>query len=246
MLICENRLHEIAGRTLPLRIIEHARARRLTLRIEAGGRGLRITIPPGHGIDDVEEFLARHRDWLESRIRALPDRCRLEPGMKIPLRGVPHRIVHNPGRRGVARVARTGGGEPEIAVFGERHHIGRRLADFLKREAKADLAGLVALHTATIGEKAGRISLRDTSSRWGSCSSEGNLSFSWRIVMAPPAVINYLVAHEVAHLKYMNHGRAFWALCQELCPKTPECKAWLKRNGTRLQAIPFQNDTFRA
>ena len=83
------------------------------------------------------------------------------------------------------------------------------------------------------------IRYKDTVSRWGSCSSEGNLSFSWRIMMAPRPVIDYLVAHEVAHLVHMNHGPKFWALCEELCPDTKRCKAWLKKNGSALQAIGF-------
>ena len=83
------------------------------------------------------------------------------------------------------------------------------------------------------------VRFKDTTSRWGSCSSDGNLSFSWRIMMAPPAVIDYLVAHEVAHLKEMNHGPKFWKLCRELCPRTDEAKAWLQRNGSALQAIGF-------
>ncbi len=99
---------------------------------------------------------------------------------------------------------------------------------------------LVARHTATVGRKAKAIRFRDTTSRWGSCTSDGTLSFSWRIMMAPPAVIDYLVAHEVAHLKEMNHGPDFWKLCGQLCPDTERCKAWLKRNGGALQAIRFE------
>ncbi len=81
--------------------------------------------------------------------------------------------------------------------------------------------------------------MKDTRSRWGSCSYEGNLSFSWRIVMAPPLVIDYLAAHEVAHLKEMNHGPDFWALCRKLCPQMDEAKGWLKRHGSMLHAIDF-------
>ena len=98
----------------------------------------------------------------------------------------------------------------------------------------------MAKHTQAVGRKAKAIRFRDTSSRWGSCTSDGTLSFSWRIMMAPAPVINYLVAHEVAHLKEMNHGPKFWRLCEELCPDTERCKDWLKRNGGALQAIQFE------
>ena len=124
-------------------------------------------------------------------------------------------------------------------VHGDRLHLPRRIADFLKREAKRDIEALVIKHTGAIGRRAKNIRFKDTSSRWGSCTADGSLSFSWRIMMAPAPVINYLVAHEVAHLKEMNHGPKFWKLCEELCPDTERCKAWLKKNGAALQAIQF-------
>jgi predicted metal-dependent hydrolase len=231
-------VHEVAGRSLPLKIVENDRAKRLTLRIETGGGGLRVTMPPGLSHLEVQHFLRRHQGWLESRLARMPDRPQVRPGVKLPLRGVPHLIVHEPGRRGSVSVDAIEG-TPVLLVHGERIHLPRRLVDFLKRQARADIEPLVAKHAATVGRRAKSIRFKDTSSRWGSCSSQGNLSFSWRIMMAPPAVINYLVAHEVAHLREMNHGPKFWALCQELCPDTLRCKAWLKRNGSALQAIRF-------
>jgi predicted metal-dependent hydrolase len=233
------REHAVAGRTLPLRIVENDRARRLTLRIDAGGRGLRITVPPGISAREVDSFLDRHRGWLEQRLAKVPDRPQVRPGIKIPLRGVPHIIVHEPGKRGTVSAA-IGESGPSLTVHGDRLHLPRRIADFLKREAKREIEALVEKHCAQIGRRAKAIRFRDTTSRWGSCTSDGTLSFSWRIMMAPPPVINYLVAHEVAHLKEMNHGPKFWKLCAELCPDTDRCKAWLKRNGGALQAIAFE------
>lgn len=234
----EEREHAVGGRTLPLRIVENGRARRLTLRIDAGGRGLRITVPPGIAGGEVERFLTRHQGWLEQRLAKVPDRPQVRPGIKIPLRGVPHLLVHEPGRGTVE--TRQGEAGPELLVYGDRRHFARRVADFLKREAKKDIEALVEKHTASVGRKAKAIRFKDTASRWGSCTSDGTLSFSWRIMMAPKPVINYLVAHEVAHLKEMNHGPKFWKLCGELCPDTERCKAWLKKNGNALQAIGFE------
>ncbi|EHK58774.1 M48 family metallopeptidase [Allomesorhizobium alhagi] len=233
------REHAVAGRTLPLRIVENDRARRLTLRIDAGGRGLRITVPPGISAREVERFLDRHQGWLEQRLAKVPDRPQVRPGIKIPLRGVPHTIIHEPGRRGTVLAAVDESG-PSLTVHGDRLHLPRRIADFLKREAKREIEALVDKHCAAVGRRAKAIRFRDTTSRWGSCTTDGTLSFSWRIMMAPPPVINYLVAHEVAHLKEMNHGPKFWKLCEELCPDTDRCKAWLKRNGGALQAIMFE------
>ena len=234
----EERLHVVADRELPLRIVENDRAKRLTLRIDAGGRGLRVTVPPGLARGEVDLFLKRHQGWLEARLAKTPDRPQVRPGIRIPLRGVPHLIVHEPGRRGTVTVG-VDDGRPALFVHGERRHLPRRLADFLKREAKREIEALVEKHTAAVGRPAKSVRFKDTSSRWGSCTSQGALSFSWRIMMAPRPVIDYLVAHEVAHLKEMNHGPGFWALCEKLCPDTDRCKAWLKRNGGALQAIEF-------
>lgn len=235
-----DRTHKVAGRELPLKVVENDRARRLTLRIAPGGTGLRVTVPPGLAPREIDRFLERHQNWLEERLKTLPEQALVRPGIKIPLRGMPHLIVHEPGRRGTVACS-TFEGVPALIVNGDRRHLPRRIADFLKREARQDIEMLVARHTAAVGRSAKAIRYRDTRSRWGSCTSDGTLSFSWRIMMAPPAVINYLVAHEVAHLKEMNHGPRFWALCRELCPDTDRCKAWLKRNGTALQAIQFGN-----
>lgn len=232
------RLHEVAGRSLPLRIVENARARRLTLRIDAGGQGLRVTVPPGISTREVDRFVDRHQGWLEARLAKVPDKPQVRPGVKIPVRGIAHLIVHEPGKRGSVTISEAEG-VPALIVHGERAHLPRRVADHLKREAKKDIEALVAQHTAAVGRKAKAIRFKDTTSRWGSCTSDGSLSFSWRIMMAKPAVIDYLVAHEVAHLREMNHGPKFWALCRELCPRTDEARAWLKKNGSALQAIRF-------
>ena len=230
--------HEVADRSLPLRIVENERARRLTLRIDAGGRGLRVTVPPGMPRREIDLFLSRHQGWLEGKLAKLPDRPQVRPGIKIPVRGTPHLIVHEPGTRGTVEVAEVDG-RPALVVHGDRRHLTRRIADFLKREARRDIDALVARHSATVGKRATSVRFKDTTSRWGSCTADGKLAFSWRIMMAPPTVIDYLVAHEVAHLKEMNHGPKFWALCRKLCPRTDEARAWLKRNGGALQAIGF-------
>lgn len=232
------RRHDVAGRSLPLKVVENGRAKRLTLRIEAGGQGLRITTPLGMGRGEVDRFLTRQRGWLEERLSRLPERPQVRPGIKIPLRGVPHLIVHEPATRGTVTIEQGEDG-PCLIVHGDRRHLPRRVADFLKREAKRDIEALVEKHAETVGRCAKAVRFRDTVSRWGSCTADGTLSFSWRIMMAPKPVIDYLVAHEVAHLREMNHGPKFWALCRALCPETDRCKAWLKRNGTALQAIGF-------
>ena len=229
--------HTVSGRTLPLAIVENPRAKRLTLRVQPGDRGLKVTVPPGMAQAEIDRFLARQEEWLELKIAAMPDRPQVRPGIKLPVKGINHVIVHRPGRG--TTTATQGEAGPQLLVYGQPDYLPRRVADFLKKQAKAEIEPLVAHHAGAVGRSAKSIRYKDTVSRWGSCSSAGNLSFSWRIAMAPPAVINYLVAHEVAHLRHMDHSRDFWALCEELCPDTKRCKTWLKRNGAKLQAIVF-------
>lgn len=230
---------EVAGRQVPITVTENRRATRMTLRIEPGGRALKLTIPYGLHHRRVDEFLERHQTWLEQRFAKITEPSTLEHGAMIPLRGVPHRIVHTGKLRGLTKLDKDETGAPIISISGLPELTSKKLLKFLKEEARADLERLVAYHASFVKKPVKSISLKDTRSRWGSCSHEGNLSFSWRIVMAPESVIDYLAAHEVAHLDQMNHGPKFWALCHKLCPHTEDAKAWLKTHGSSLHAIDF-------
>jgi predicted metal-dependent hydrolase len=121
-----------------------------------------------------------------------------------------------------------------IEVFGETPHVPRRVREFLEAEAKRDLAVAVKRYCTRLGVTAKRITVRDTTSRWGSCSARGALSFSWRLVLAPPMVLDYLAAHEVAHLRELNHSPRFWRLVKTAFPQTDEAEEWLKRHGSEL------------
>ena len=108
--------------------------------------------------------------------------------------------------------------------------------------ARERLTSAVAAYAETLGRPFGRITLRDPRSRWGSCSSKGDLMFSWRLIMAPPEVLDYVAAHEVAHLAEMNHSDRFWAVCRRLCPETDKHRRWSKQNGAELLAWRFEGD----
>lgn len=237
------RTYPVAGRTLPLNIWENPRAKRLTLRIETGGKAIRVTVPPRLPERELELFIARHHGWIEAQISKVPVTVPFMDGSTIHIRGIAHRIVHEPSKRGTTRQDNDENGQPILIVHGDAHHMGRRIADYLKKLANTDINGLVLVHTGRIGKPATSVRFKDTTSRWGSCTSKGDLAFSWRIMMAPAEVINYLVAHEVAHLCEMNHGPDFWALCTKLCPDTPTSRAWLKRHGSALHAVSFTSVT---
>jgi predicted metal-dependent hydrolase len=223
---------------MPLTIKQHDRATRITLRIEPGGRALKMTVPKGLAAREVNAFLDRHQGWLLTKLAKFSSETNLRDGGEILFRGIKHRIEHTGSLRGLTETMVVDG-KSILRVSGLPEHTGRRIAAFLKKEARVDLERLSRMHAASIKAPIRSISMKDTRSRWGSCSSEGNLSFSWRIVMAPPSVIDYLAAHEVAHLKEMNHGPHFWALCKKLCPHMEEAKSWLKRHGSQLHAIDF-------
>jgi predicted metal-dependent hydrolase len=123
---------------------------------------------------------------------------------------------------------------PRICVSGEERHGPRRLADWLRAEAKADLVKRVEHHGAALGCSPKRISVRDQSTRWGSCSTSGTLCFSWRLIFAPSFVLDYVAAHEVAHLREMNHSQRFWRLVRQTVPDMQRARAWLKQNGAEL------------
>jgi len=233
----------LSDRSLPLQIRVNVRARRLTLRLDPAGCSVRVSVPPGTSEQQISEFLMRSRCWLEQHVARLPpplgNVAMLREGVKIPYLGTPHLLVHGRGR-GVTHLAQDATGQGQIILYGEVVHWPRHLRDFLQKRAAQTISPLVVQFAREVGRKPKSIRYKDTKSRWGSCTACGNLSFSWRIIMAPMMVVRYLVAHEVAHLVEMNHGAQFWVLCEKLCPETKRCRSWLKRNGPALHAIAFE------
>lgn len=206
----------------------------MTLRVSGATGEIRLNCPERTPFATVESFARAHAGWIAARMAKLPERIAFSPDAQIPLRGVPHRILHWSKARGRTQATLDANGAPIIAACGDLPHLPRRITEFLQGEAKLDLSAAVAAHAGALGLPVARIGIRDTRSRWGSCSSSGKLSFSWRLILAPPFVLDYLAAHEVAHMREMNHSARFWRLCAELCPRTEEAEGWLKRHGNAL------------
>jgi len=217
-----------------VRLRRHRRARRYTLRIAAAAREVILTIPPRGTLKEAREFAQKHGGWIAARLGRLPKAVRFAHGILVPLRGVPHRIVHRPGVRGTVWVEANSAEEPLLCVAGEAPHVDRRISDFLRREAKRDLETASLGFAAALGVNVRRLAVRDQASRWGSCSITGVLSYSWRLILAPAFVLDYLAAHEVAHLAEMNHSARFWRLVQRLCPDHRRAKVWLDVHGSDL------------
>ena len=208
-----------------------ARARRVSLRIDPRGGAVVVTLPPRAGRHAGVALLMNHADWVAARLAALPGPIPFADGAVVPLHGREHQIHHVPGLRGV-QVA-----DGKILVGGDAEFLARRVADFLRAEARRGLGELVRQKAAAAQVAPRRVTVKDTRSRWGSCAANRDIGFSWRLVMAPPHVQDYVAAHEVAHLRHMHHGPRFWALVAELTPHTEAAVAWLRRNGPKLLRI---------
>ncbi|TMJ34157.1 MAG: M48 family metallopeptidase [Alphaproteobacteria bacterium] len=217
-----------------VRLRRHRHARRYTLRIDAPARQVILTMPPRGSVREAKEFAQKHGGWIAARLKRLPEAFPFAHGTEVPVRGVAHRVAHRRGERGTVWEETSSCGDRLLCVAGEPAHLNRRVNDFLKREAARDLAQASRRYARELGVAIKRISVRDQSSRWGSCSNTGVLSFSWRLVLAPPFVLEYLAAHEVCHLVELNHSARFWRLVRRVYPHFERAKTWLDVHGADL------------
>jgi len=222
------------GVAVPLRVRTHPRARRIALRIDAAGEGIEMVLPKRSSRADALRFLEASRGWIEARLAALPPRVAFADGASIPVMDIPHVIRAMGAVRGHGPVWIEDG---ELRVAGDPAFLARRTRDFLRDLAKRELSTRAEKLAVSIDRTIERVTVRDTVSRWGSCARGGNLSFSWRLIFAPENVIDYVVAHEVAHLVEMNHGVRFWRLVEQLHPGAKARRLWLNRNRMRLMRI---------
>jgi predicted metal-dependent hydrolase len=222
------------GLAVPLAIRVSPRARRLSLRVDPAARAVELVLPRRASADVAFAFVAAHRGWIAARLAALPPALSLADGAIVPVMGVPHRVRLVADRQAAPVTIADG----EIRVRGAPAHVARRVRDHLKALARRDFAARAHALAARLGKNVTRVGVRDPKSRWGSCSSTGSLSFSWRLVFAPEPVIDYVVAHEVAHLVEMNHSPRFWRVVAGLVPDSAAPRAWLKRH--RLELLAYQ------
>ena len=220
--------------TFRVAIKRMAKARRFTLRVSAATRVVTLTMPLRSSFDQAADFASRHGGWIADRLNKFDDHVQIAPNAEIPFRGVPHRIIHRGEKRGTVSAECDEVGSHHLVVSGQIDHTPRRIRDFLKKEARVALDQAVERYTKILGVPARRIALKDTRSRWGSCSADGRLNFSWRLIFAPPEILDYLAAHEVAHLKELNHSPRFWSIVASLYPDYKKAEAWLKRHGASL------------
>jgi predicted metal-dependent hydrolase len=225
-----------SGTSVPVRVLIDRRARRVSVRIDAMAREAVATIPAARYALEAIAFATERVDWIADKLGALPPPILFRPGVYIPLRGVIHRLKHAEGGRSV-RTERSTGPTPLLVAPGPREAFADKVRAFLRTAARIDFAQRVSAHCETLKVEARSISIKDMRSRWGSCSSEGRLNFSWRLICAPPFALDYVAAHEVAHLREMNHSPRFWALVERCYPHWREARSWLHERGGALHAI---------
>jgi len=224
-----------SGTSVPVRVHIDKRARRVSVRIDPQAREAVATAPAQRHALDAISFASERVDWIAERLGALPPPVAFHPGAYIPLRGVIHRLRQAENGRTVR--LDNSGATPVLLVPGSREAFADKTRAFFRTAAKTDFAERVAVHADTLRVNPKSISIKDMRSRWGSCSSQGRLNFAWRLVCAPPFALDYVAAHEVAHLKEMNHSARFWKQVERCVPDWKQARAWLQERGSALHAI---------
>lgn len=209
-----------------------ARARRLSLRVSRLDGKVTLTLPRRLAEQEAIDFAEDRAVWIREHLETVEDSVHAVFGARLPIEGETVTLIPGEGRR----PERAG---VSLILPDDPPGVGARTQAFLKTLARDRLAAACDRHSTALGRTYGRISLRDTRSRWGSCTSRGDLMFSWRLIMAPPAVLDYVAAHEVAHLEEHNHSPAFWAVCARLCPDYARHRTWLRREGPALHRYRF-------
>ncbi len=200
----------------------------MRIRIDPVRGEVELVLPNGAAQEDGERFLVQQQDWIDRELAALKPRRPFIDGARVPVLGRDITISH-----------RSGPGEAHLEgnrliVGGAADHLSWQVTVWLSEQAGQALREAALRHAEALRVRFARIRINDPRSRWGSCSSRGTLSFSWRLVMAPERVLNYVAAHEVAHLREANHSERFWQLVEMLDPAYRPARAWLKRHGNEL------------
>ena len=235
----------IGGKSVPVVARTNPRATRLIVRVHPTTGEVAVVAPSRQALERALDFARDEADWIAGRLAAIPEPVMLEPGDAVPYRGREHIVAHDPeARRGV--FLDSGPRKAFIVASGEAEHVPRRVRDWLRAEARREVSEAVRGYAKALGVAPRRVTLRDPTTRWGSCSTNGVLSFSWRLILAPPFVLDYVAAHEVAHLIHMNHGARFWTLVEQLVGDTERPRRWLRLEGASMHRYgPTENGLLR-
>mgnify|MGYP002784921407 CR=1 FL=1 len=218
----------IHNQTFPIFIRRHKRARRIVLRYQPLRGAIGLTLPRHATIRQGLDFIASKEAWIAGEVLHHRHKIPFADGTVLPILGTQYTLCHA-GGRGTVTVQ-----DNKILVHGDVAFMARRVGDWIKRTAYETISELAHLYAKKLNVVIKKISLRDTGSHWGSCNTEGRLSFSWRLAFAPREILEYVVCHEVAHLLEMNHSKAFWQIVASICPHWQSSRKWLKQQGNKL------------
>jgi predicted metal-dependent hydrolase len=233
-------LVDVRGRPVRLRV--NPRARRISLRVDAQRGEVVATAPTAGGLADALRFAESRGDWIADRLAALPTQTPLRPGLTIEVAGQPC-LLERAAMRIAPRLVPATGGEPQrLLAYGDDERYGRAIVRALKAEALCRLTARTELHAQRLGQPMPTIAVADPKGRWGSCRQAGRgrpaaIRYSWRLVLTPPSVLDYVAAHETAHLIEGNHGPRFWSVVDELYGDHTQARRWLRRHGGRLHGL---------
>jgi len=223
-------LLRIDGRAVEVTMRLNPRARRLIVKVHPSTGEVTVVAPSRISLNRALDFARGEAPWIARQLARVPEQVALVPGARIPFRGVECSILSAETGRGPVWPDSDG----HLRVSGRAEHVPRRVLDFLKREARKSLEARSLEFASRLGTRPRHVTVRDTASRWGSCSANRSISYSWRLILAPAFVLDYVVAHETAHLLEMNHGPRFWRLVRSLTPEISSAQSWLKEYGVAL------------
>lgn len=217
---------------IEIKLRRSARARRISLRVSRLDGQVTLSLPKWTGEREALAFAREKEGWIRRNLIGRVELVVPKPGNTIPFEGRKLAIKSHSGR-----AVRLEG--DELLVPGAEEQAAARIRAFLRVSARDRLNAAVDHYSELAGRKVLQITLRDTRSRWGSCTTDGRLMFSWRLIMAPPSVLEYVAAHEVAHLIEMNHSPAYWSVVRKIYPGYEAERRWLRTHGQELHAIRF-------
>lgn len=220
------------GNSYKLRIKKNHRAKRIILKVSNYNRDISLTIPKYHSEKEGIKFFLKNKKWALNELNSLPKKILLADRSIIPYRGIPHKIIHLGGKKSFIYIY-----QKQIIIYGDKQNLSNNLKKWLQDKAILEISTLANEKVKILGKVIKNLKIKELRTCWGSCSENGNLSFSWRLILAPPSILEYIVVHEVCHLVELNHSQKFWELVTDLFPHKDLSKKWLKTNGTFLHLI---------
>ncbi|MDG1287345.1 MAG: SprT family zinc-dependent metalloprotease [Rickettsiales bacterium] len=224
-----NEFLNIKGQQVPLKLKRNARAKRIVLRLSRDGSAVQLTLPRRVSEKKAIAFAQTQTEWIAKQLAKKPTPIAFEPGMELSVLGEDLIFEHHD-----SRLTKREG--DTIYIGGDVEFFSRRVKDYIKKQTRDEFSEMALDLADDLGMHLAAVRLRDTTSRWGSCSQDGTINLSWRLALAPSRVARYVIAHEVAHLEHFDHSPAFWAAVEKLHPNWENERDWLRKNGATLHA----------